>query len=103
MVLGMVALGAVDGDDHQPQRSAVSYRRWTLHLGSFVAGVAGGAVLTYAVVHTLYRLLGLVSPAVWLLIALPVVTRAGAPPRTRAASALHDLRVKAAVFYPVAR
>lgn len=76
-----------------PAVSGVSYRRWTLHLGMFVAGVAGGALLTYAVVHALYTLLALASPAAWLLVALPVV----------ALAALRDLGVKAPVPYPTGR
>lgn len=76
-----------------PAVSRVGYRRWTLHVGLFVTGAAGGALLTYAVAHAAYRLLVTASPAAWLLVALPVV----------ALAALRDLGVNAPVPYPRGR
>jgi hypothetical protein len=73
-----------------PAVSGASYRRWSLHVGLFVVGVALGAMVTYAVTRSLYQLLAIAAPASWLAIALPLI----------ALAALRDLGAQVPVPYP---
>src|SRR5215467_11229211 len=61
-----------------PAVSGASYRRWSLHAGLFVVGVGLGAMVTYAVTRSLYRLLAIATPASWPLIALAALRDLGA-------------------------
>ena len=73
-----------------PAVSGASYRRWSLHAGLFVVGVGLGAMVTYAVARSVYRLLAIAAPASWLEIALPLI----------ALAALRDLGAQVPVPYP---
>lgn len=73
-----------------PAVSRVTHRRWIVHLGLFILGIASGALLTYVVARGLHAAATAVTPEAWVVIAVPVIALAG----------LRDLGFTAPVPYP---
>ena len=74
-----------------PAVSGVSYRRWSYHVVVYTAGIAGGALLSYAAAYGLYSLITYALPTwAWLAATSPLL----------ALVVLRDLGARVWIPYP---
>lgn len=76
-----------------PAVSRVTYQRWAFHVVLFALGVGVGAFGTYAIARLLHTAVTAISPASWLVIALPLIGLA----------VLRDLGLPVPLPYPARR